>query len=88
VEHPLIKDARVIGVPDAHYGEELCACVVLQENAVLTEEEIREYVAQRLAFYKVPRYVLYFKELPYNSTGKILVGRLKEMVMETGRIKG
>ena len=88
VEHPLIRDARVIGVPDEHYGEELCACVVLQKGAQLTVEEIRDYVAQRLAFYKVPRYVLYFEELPYNSTGKILVGRLREMALETGKIQG
>lgn len=86
LRHDKVRDVKVIGVPDAHYGEELCACVVA--DATVTEDSIREYAAQHLEPFKIPRYVLFFDELPYNPTGKIMVGRLKELVAQTGKIPG
>jgi fatty-acyl-CoA synthase len=68
--HPKIMEAQVFGVPDAQYGEELCAWVVLKPGAVLAEEDIREYCRGQIAHYKIPRHVRIVPELPKTVTGK------------------
>jgi fatty-acyl-CoA synthase len=42
--HPKVKDVQVIGVPDAQYGEEIMACVILKEGEQITEDELKDYV--------------------------------------------
>ena len=70
--HPDILDAQVIGVPDAKYGEELCAWIRMQEGATpLTAESVREFCTGKLAHYKIPRYVEIVDEFPMTVTGKI-----------------
>ena len=70
--HPDILDAQVIGVPDARYGEELCAWVTLRPGAAeLTTEQVREFASGKLAHYKIPRYVLVVEEFPMTVTGKV-----------------
>jgi fatty-acyl-CoA synthase len=69
--HPDIADVQVIGVPDARYGEELCAWVRLRDGATLTDEQLREYCREKLAHHKVPRYVLFVSEFPMTVTGKV-----------------
>jgi fatty-acyl-CoA synthase len=68
--HPAVQTAQVFGVPDAKYGEEVCAWIVLKPGATATEEEIRAFCRERLAHYKVPRYVRFKVELPMTVTGK------------------
>lgn len=79
-----VADVKVIGVKDPHYGEELCACIVTAKDAALSEEQVRQIVRQRLESFKVPAHVLFFDQLPYSTTGKIVLGRLQEMVEERG----
>jgi fatty-acyl-CoA synthase len=70
--HSDIVDAQVIGVPDARYGEELMAWVILRPGAAaLTAEALREFCAGRLAHYKIPRYVHVVDEFPMTVTGKV-----------------
>jgi fatty-acyl-CoA synthase len=70
--HPDIVDAQVIGVPDAHYGEELCAWVRLRPGAPqLTADTLRDYATGKLAHYKIPRYVHVVDEFPMTVTGKV-----------------
>ncbi len=80
--HPAIEDVQVIGVPDARYGEELCAWVKLREGAELTEEDVREYCRGRLAHFKIPRYVRFVEEFPMTITGKIQKYRMREISIE------
>ena len=70
--HESIHEAAAIGVDDERFGQRLKAFVVLREGAQVSEDELKEYVKQNLANYKVPREVVFLDELPRNPTGKVL----------------
>ena len=69
--HPKIQDVQVIGVPDAKYGEEVCAWISLKPGETLEAEEVREFCRGRIAHYKVPRHIRFVTEFPMTVTGKI-----------------
>ena len=73
-----VHGAAVVGVPDATWGEVGCAYVVLRPGADLDELALRAHLDQRLARYKIPRYVELVDELPTNATGKVLRASLRE----------
>jgi fatty-acyl-CoA synthase len=68
--HPKVKEVQVFGVPDAKYGEELCAWVVAHPGDEATEDEIRAFCVGQIAHYKIPRYVRFKESLPMTVTGK------------------
>ncbi|WAH96005.1 AMP-binding protein [Arthrobacter sp. MMS18-M83] len=69
--HPAIQDVQVIGVPDAKYGEELMACVILKPGAALDLAGVREFCRGKLAHYKIPRYVDIRDSFPMTVSGKV-----------------
>jgi fatty-acyl-CoA synthase len=71
-DHEQVEEAAVVGVPDQEFGQRLKAFVVTRAGASLGEEEIKQYVKDNLARYKVPREVVFLDELPRNATGKVL----------------
>ncbi len=74
--HPDVADVQVIGVPDERYGEELMAWVVMKPGRdPLTAEAVQEFCADRLARYKVPRYVHVVDGFPMTVTGQGAQGR-------------
>lgn len=77
--HPDVLDAQVVGVPDAKYGEELCAWIRMREGATpLTAEAVREFATGKLAHYKIPRYVHIVDEFPMTVTGKVRKVEMRE----------
>jgi hypothetical protein len=71
LEHPAVAEAVTFAVPHATLGEDVAAAVVLRPNAAAAPKELRQFVAGRLADFKVPRQVLIVKQLPKGSTGKV-----------------
>ncbi|NPC58249.1 AMP-binding protein [Caenimonas soli] len=69
--HPAVSDVQVVGVPDAKYGEELCAWIVLKPGHHVEAEDIRAFCKGQIAHYKVPRYVRFVDRFPMTITGKI-----------------
>jgi fatty-acyl-CoA synthase len=70
--HPSIQDVQVIGVPDAKYGEELMACIILKPGAgPLTADDLAEYCRGKLAHYKIPRYIDVRASFPMTVSGKV-----------------
>lgn len=78
-EHPKIREACVIGVPDEHSGERIKAFVVLKEGEQATAEDIIEYCRTKLTRYKVPKYVEFTDDLPKSAVGKILRKELRAL---------
>jgi fatty-acyl-CoA synthase len=77
--HERVADAAVVGVTDEDFGARLCAFVVAADEAP-GEEELKAYVKENLARYKVPREVRFVDELPRNATGKVLKRELVKQV--------
>jgi fatty-acyl-CoA synthase len=77
-----VEQAAVCGVPDARYGEELCAWIKLKSGAACTEDEIRQFCRGELAHYKTPRYVRFVESFPQTVTGKIQKFRIREMMKD------
>jgi long-chain acyl-CoA synthetase len=78
---PGVKEAAVIGIPDARRGEQPIAFISANEGATLQEAKIQLFVKEKLADYKVPRRIVILPALPRNATGKILKTELRKMPM-------
>ncbi len=78
-EHPKVKEACAIGLPDPYRGETIKAFVVPRDGETLTEEEVVAYCKEKLAAYKVPKQIEFAEELPKSAIGKILRRELRDM---------
>ncbi len=81
-QHPAIEQAAVVGVPDAKYGEELCAWIRLKAGETATEDEIRELCRANLAYFKAPKYIRFVDGFPQTVTGKIQKFKIREAMIE------
>ena len=70
-QHPAVEETVVIGVPDSNWGEAIKAVCVLSQGASITETELIDFVASRIARYKKPKYVVFAHDLPKNKDGSI-----------------
>ncbi len=80
--HDAIAEAAALGVDDERFDQRLKAFVVLRDGAELSKDEIKKYVRDNLAGYKVPREVVFLDVLPRNSTGKVLKRELEQQADE------
>jgi fatty-acyl-CoA synthase len=78
--HPAVSDVAVVGVPDPKFGEAVCACIRLRPGMSASEEEIRDFCRDRIAHYKVPRYVRFLDAFPLTISGKVQKYLLREHV--------
>jgi fatty-acyl-CoA synthase len=80
--HPKVTEVQVIGVPDRHYGQAVCAWIRLRDGEVATEEELREFCRGEIATYKIPRYIRFTTDYPLTVSGKVQKFRMREMSTE------
>ena len=71
-QHPAVREAAVVGVPDAYRGETIKAVISLKPGQNVTPDEIRAFARERMAAYKYPRVVEIIDELPKTTSGKIM----------------
>jgi acyl-CoA synthetase (AMP-forming)/AMP-acid ligase II len=71
LDHPSIQQAVTFSVPHLKLGEEVAAAVVLREGLEVKERDIRSFLSQRLADFKVPRKIVFLDEIPKGPTGKL-----------------
>lgn len=80
--HPKVKDVQVVGVPSEKYGEEVMAFIQIKQGNSITEEELKEYCREKIARYKIPKYIAFIEEYPITASGKIQKYKLRELAME------
>ena len=74
-----IKDVQVAGIPSKRYGEEVGAFIILHEGVEMTDLDVRDFCAGKIARYKIPRYIFFIKEFPMTGSGKIQKFKLKDL---------
>ncbi|WP_237764092.1 class I adenylate-forming enzyme family protein [Sphingobium sp. AM] len=81
--HPAVAQAFFIGMPDDRWGETGCAWIVRTEDGAVDEKDLRDWLAPKIAGYKMPRDIWFIAEndLPKTGTGKVQKNRLKEMAL-------
>lgn len=71
MEHPAVAQIVTFALPHEKLGEEVAAAVVLKEGAAANERDLRDFAAQRLADFKVPKKIVFLAEIPKGATGKL-----------------
>lgn len=77
--HPAVQDAAVIGVPHIFYGEAPKAFIIRKNGLKISEEELQNFVASKVAVYKKIEEVMFVDDIPKTASGKILRKELKKM---------
>jgi long-chain acyl-CoA synthetase len=79
---PGVHDCAVFGIPDDEYGESLCAYLEPEPDSRLSADEVHNFLASRLARYKIPKVIEFRSELPREDSGKIFKRRLRDPYWE------
>lgn len=74
MEH--VRECQCVGVPDAKYGEVVCACIISADETAVTLEEVRTFLDGRISEYKMPDHVLMMESFPVNGSGKVMKSEL------------
>lgn len=86
--HPLVKEAQVLGVPSAKYGEDVVAFVQLNEGAVLTQEELQDFCKGKIASIKIPSHIEFVDSYPYTASGKVQKFKLRQLRIDSLKLQG
>jgi fatty-acyl-CoA synthase len=81
-QHPQIEEAEIVGVPDSKYGEEICAWIKLREGESSSPEEIRAFCREKIAHFKIPKYIKFVDEFPMTVTGKVQKFVIRERMID------
>lgn len=81
LRHPYIKGVQVYGVPEESYGEEIAASIQLMAGCSLSQKDIKEFLSNKLAWYKIPKYIEFCDQYPITPSGKIKKYVLQEKMI-------
>lgn len=79
---PGVKDAQVVAVASPRYGEDVGVFIIPHDEAEITAEDVRDFCKDKIARYKIPRYIFFLNEYPLTGSGKIQKFKLREMALE------
>ena len=79
IESGVTKEVKVVGVPNVFTQEEIAACIVVEDGKQLDAEALLKFLRSRLSYFKIPKYIFTFRELPMTASGKVRLGELKEI---------
>lgn len=85
---PGVRDAQVVAVASPKYGEDVGVFIIPHAGADIVEDDVREFCKDRIARYKIPRYIFFINEYPLTGSGKIQKFKLREMAIELCKEKG
>ena len=80
--HPKISDIQIYGVPDRKYGEQVMAAIILKKGVAMTEGEVHAYCQDKIANYKIPKYVKFVESYPMTASGKIQKFKMRDMAIK------
>jgi len=80
--HPKISDVQIYGVPDRKFGEQVMAAIILKKGLEMSEDEVREFCKNRIANYKIPRYIKFVDSFPMTASGKIQKFKMRKMAIQ------
>jgi fatty-acyl-CoA synthase len=80
--HPKISDIQVYGVPDRKFGEQVMAAIILKKGMAMSEDEVRDFCRDKIANYKIPKYVKFVDGYPMTASGKIQKFKMREMAIK------
>lgn len=80
--HPDISEVYTIGVPDPRLGEQLCCCICMKQNKMITEKDIKDFCIGKISDFKIPKYVLFCESFPKTGSGKIQRFKLQEQCIK------
>jgi acyl-CoA synthetase (AMP-forming)/AMP-acid ligase II len=79
---PQVKEAAVVGMPNEKRGEVAAAFVILKKEQNLSENELTSFLAEKIAYYKIPKKIIFVEDFPRNQSGKVLKRILKKRLEE------
>jgi fatty-acyl-CoA synthase len=82
MEHPDVLEVQAFGVPDPKVGEEISVFLRLRQGATLTEQDVRDYFRDKVAEYRIPRYIRFVKDFERTVIGKVQKYRLLEQLQQ------
>ncbi len=80
--HPKVAEVAVFGIPDDYWGEEIMAWIKLKTNNTATKKEIRNFCQEKLAHFKIPRFIWFVKKFPMTVTGKLQKFKMRELALK------
>lgn len=83
-----IKDVQVAGIPSQKYGEAVGAFIILRPGSDINESDVKEFCKNKIARFKVPKYILFVKEFPLTGSGKIQKFKLKDVGLQMLKEQG
>jgi fatty-acyl-CoA synthase len=80
--HPGIQEVQVFGIPDARYGEQVCAWIRLREGATLSAEDLKLYCRDKITHFKIPHHIRFVEDFPMTVTGKMQKFLMREQMID------